>query len=56
MGVLQTDRQLLEEQTHLMEWNAKFTKSIKRNVQFFFWTFIISIGLWVIVFLIKESI
>ena len=41
-----TDRQLLEEQTHLAQLRNENNESIKKNVQFFFWITIISMALW----------
>jgi hypothetical protein len=44
-----SDRQLLEEQTHLAQLDNKNTKNIKNNVQFFFWLAILSIIVWIII-------
>ena len=50
-----TDRQLLEEQTHLAQLRNKDTESIKRNIQFFFWIAIVSMVLWFIINIVAES-
>lgn len=50
-----TDRQLLEEQTHLAQLRNENNESIKKNVQFFFWITIISMALWLIVYVVAQS-
>lgn len=49
-----TDRQLLEEQTHLAQRRNEHTESIKMNVQFFFWITAISMVIMVLRLLFEE--
>lgn len=50
-----TDRQLLEEQTLLAQQQNELTKSIKKNVQFFFWMAILSIAVWIVVSFLADT-
>ena len=49
-----TDRELLEEQTHLAQLTTNYNRSIKNNVQFFFWLTIIGIGLTCLVYTLNK--
>lgn len=50
-----TEKELLNEQTHLAQVTANNIRSIKNNVQFFFYFIIITVSLGVLIFLIQVS-
>ncbi len=48
-----TDRQLLEEQIDMEETRSLHIKSIKNNVQFFFWLIVVGLIIWAIVLITR---
>ena len=50
-----TDRDLLEEQTHFAKLSSESNESIKKNMQFFFYLTLVSIGIFLISFVLENS-